>query len=806
MTALLQDVRYALRGYRRSPAFTAAAILLIALGVGLNAAAFALFDAVVLRPLPEVQDVRGLVEIDEHSASYPTYAFFRDRTRAFSGVAAWANRWLSLSAPGSAERIRGTVVSGNYFEVLGVRPALGRFFASREGESGVPLAVISHRTWRTKLGGSPSAVGASIRLNGIPFTVIGIAPAAFRGVGFATPPDVWLPVGAWPRVATGELARLDYRNRSWGWLSMFGRLRSGVDLDLARAEAKIVVRLEATAFPADIDAGNSPALQPLARAAAGSGEASDPVRLFGTLLGAVGVVLLIACANLANLLLARAAGRRQEVAVRLALGASRGRLVRQLLTESLVLSLGGGLAGLLVAAWSLAIASGVSLPGGSTLGRFGASLDGRVLGFAFGISLAAGLLFGMVPALLSSRATLVPALKRETARASRRPAMRKILVTAQLALSLVLLSSAFLLVRSLRNALGTDVGFESHRVALASVHLGIARYDAPRALRWSRALADRAAALPGVRAVAWAGTLPLSGYRDTETVDLEGFHAGAVDAQSVGPGYYAAIGTPMAAGREFDRVLDPPGAAPAVIVNEAAARRFWPGADPIGKRLTIQGATGTVVGVARDARFRSLTEPPVPMVTANLDQLGGSGLLSTLTLLVRTSAEPRSVLEPLRGEIARLDPDLPVFGLQTLDDSIADMLLPQRLGSALIGLFAALALVLAEVGVYGVVAAHASGRFREMGIRMALGARPGQVRRMVVRDAAFPIVLGVAAGLPLAAIGARLLERFLYGVTPSDPATFGACVLLLAGGALAAADFPARRAGRIAPLEALRHE
>jgi predicted permease len=806
----MSDVRYALRTLARSPAFTAAALALLALGIGFNTAAFSLVDAVLLRTLPHVARPKELVSIEAGKYkvfSYASYRDFRD-DRAFAGVAAWGRRPMGLAAAdGPAERVRGAVTSGNYFDVLGVRPEQGRFFRPSEEESGEAVVVLSHGLWQRRFGGGSGAVGGTIAINAVPFTVIGVAPAGFRGAGFGEIPDLWIPVGAWPRVATGGFAKLDFHKRTWGWMLAFGRLAPGVGAAQADAALRLAASRELSQYPAETPKDYQIRSRPLAQAAAGAGQTADPARLLGLLLGAVGVALLIACANLGNLLIARGIARRREMAVRVAVGASRSRLVRQMLVESTVLAGAGGALGVLVAGWTLALVSRAPLPGDLTIATFAPSLDARVLAFTAGLSILTGLLFGLVPSLQASRVAVLPALKDEVA-GGRRALLRGSLVSVQIALCLLLLSGAGLLVRSLRNLLGADVGFAPKGVALAFVHLGSARYDGDRAWSFASEAAARAEALPGVRSVAWAGSLPLSGDEDTESVDVPGEEKSAhqvVAANAVGPAYFRTLGLPILAGREFD-ATDTPGGQSVAIVNEAAARRFWPGQNALGKRLMIYGAERLVVGVCADSLFASWSERGLAQVTVPIQQLGGDGLLSPMSLVVRTSGDPRALLPSLRSEVARLDGSLPVFGLQTLEDVMAGELVPQRFGSALLSLFAVLSLALATIGVYAVVSAAVALRRREMGVRMALGAQPGQLSRLVLRQTAAPLVAGLAAGLPLAFGAARLLSRFLYGIASGDVPTFAGAVLLLAISGLAAAGLPARRAARVDPVEALRND
>jgi predicted permease len=808
----LDDVRYALRGFRRSPVFAAAAVVLLALGIGLNAATFSLFDAVILKSLPAVARASELVDLDARAASYPSFIDIRrDGGKAFTGVAAWSHRWLSI-AGGATELKQGTLVSAEYFDVLGVVPEAGRWFLRREEDAGETVAVVSSAFASRRFGSPEKAIGGTFLANGTPFTIVGVTPPRFRGVGFGAVDEIWAPIGAWPRIATGGGSRMRILTRNWGWLNLFARRRPGVGIAEAQAAVNVLVQRETAAYPKEVGEGYAIRVQPLERAAAGSGSSVDPARLLGILVGAVGVVLLIACGNLANLLLARGAGRRREIAVRQALGASRARLVRQLLTESLLLALTGGAAGLVVASWFVSLVSRIPIPGGEqTFAAFGASLDVRVLAYAFAVSLATGAIFGIVPALSGSRVELVPSLKDEQPRATRRLGVNGVLVAGQVALCLLLLSCAGLFARSLRNALTADLGFQPRGVAIGSVHLGLARYDEARARHFAKELRTRALLIPGVRSAAWTGILPLSGDRDTESMripEATGPVPKAVDTLAVGPGYFDTLGMPLVAGREFDEKLDLPSGGPVVVVNESAAKSFWPGRPALGRHIEIAGADRIVVGVVRDSRFYTLTDHDLPLVAVDGEQLGSDGAVTSMTLAVsvRPGGDPARILAPLRAEVARLDPALPFSDERTLTDAIGDMLLPQRLGSSFLGLFAVLAFLLAVVGVYAVIAGSVARRVRELGIRIALGGRPAQMRRLVLRQTAVPIAVGIAAGLPVTFAATRLLERFLYGVSPADGATFVLSTLLLVAGALAAADLPARKAARISPMEALRNE
>ena len=803
---LLQDLRYAVRGLAKSPGFTAAAVLILALGIGANTAIFSVVDAVVLHPLPGVARPDGLVDVTGDVLSYPRYRALRDGTAAtFSGLAAWRQRPLSLSSADAPARLQGAVVSANYFDVLGARPAHGRFFVPADEESGEALAVIGDRLWKTRFGADPALVGRTIVLNGAPFTVVGVAAEGFRGTAFGLAPDVWVPIGSWPRLATGPFRSLDLQGRSWSWLSVFGRTNPGVSTAQAQAALDLAVRRDVAAFPDD--APSRPfVLRPTVRVAAGFGQSGDPVVFLATLVGAVAAALLIACANLANLQLARAASRQKEIAVRQALGATRSRLVRQLLTESLALAVLGGGAGVLLAHWSLPLLLRMPLPGDASLSPFSPALDARALVFATLLSVATGLVFGILPALQASRRSAGPALKAAGPAIAGRSGLRSGLVAAQVALCLVLLVGAGLLARSLRQALSTDFGFQPRGVTLVDVDLGLQRYDAARAALFARTLRERLSDSPEVASAAWTALVPLSGGQWTDSFSIVGRPRPSgekleADTNAVSTGFCRTLGIPLLAGREFDDRLDRPDSPPVALVNEAMARRYWPGESPVGARIEIHGAKRTVVGVTRDFRLTSFRERPGPQAYVPIEQ---GDALGRLTLLVRgrAGAADRAVL----AEIRRLDRTLPVVGPRSYESELSGQLVPQRLGTALLGLFGLLSLVLAAVGIYSVISYSVARRVREIGVRMALGAQPADVRSLFVTQTARPVVAGLLAGLALGAAAGFFLRGFLYETSPSDPAAFSGAAALLLACALAAAWLPARRATRIDPIAALRDE
>ncbi|HTR02308.1 MAG TPA: ADOP family duplicated permease [Thermoanaerobaculia bacterium] len=808
MTALLQDLRYALRSLAKSPGFAGAAILILALGIGANTALFSLVDAVVLHPLPGVAHPESLVDVTGQVVSYPWYRSVRDETSgAFDGLAAWRQRALSLSTDDGAQPALGAVVSGNYFAVLGARPALGRLLQPADETSGEAVAVMNGALWRSRFGADPAIVGKAVRLNGAPVTIVGVSADGFRGTAFGVAPDFWIPIGAWPKLAAGNFHGLNLESRGWAWLSLFGRVRPGAATSHAQAALDLARRHEAAAHPDDLLDGPGLVLQPTLRGAAGYGQSGNPVGFLFLLVSAVAVALAIACANLANLLLARAAARQKEIAVRQALGATRGRLVRQLLTESVLLAALGGGAGVLLAAWAIGALARVPLPGDVTLATFAPALDGRVLGFAAGLSAAAALAFGLLPAVQAARRPASFGLKAGAATLSATRARGAFLI-AQVSLCLVLLLGAGLLGRSLQRALASDVGFQPRGLTLASFQLGLQRYEAPRAAAFLRDLRQDVASAPGVGAAAWMALPPLSGGQWSETFQIEGAPATTplpeVSINVVGMDFFRTLQIPIAAGREFRDDLDREGAPGVAVINEAMARRYFGSESPIGRRIDVARAVHTIVGVCRDFRSESLRDAPIPQVYLPLAQTTDQSL-GGLALAVRGPSEGASA-ERIRRAVRKLDASVAIFELASYDELLGGQLLAQRLGSALLGLFGLLSLVLAAVGIYAVVAYSVERRTREIGIRVALGARAADVKALVLAQSAKPLVWGLALGLALGAAAARLLRGFLFGISAWDPPTFAGVAAVLGLCALAAAWLPARRAARVDPMIALRSE
>jgi predicted permease len=813
METLITDLRYAVRRLAQRPGFAVIAMLTIALGVGANSAIFSIVNAILLRPLP-VESPDRLVEIysqegDEEpvTQAYPDYLDIRARDDLFSGVTAYTVDFFSVDMGQEPEVMLGESVSGNYFEVLGVPAALGRALIPGEDDApGAPaVAVISHAFWNRRFASDSTVLGQMLRVKGRPVEIIGVMPPKFKGllVGFSS--ELWLPL-----TANVSFSADDLDDRQSRWLLMKGRLRPGVTPDQAQAGLDVLAGQLAAAYPesnADrrfpVIPTNDVRLHPMIDRAL--------VPVAALLMTVVGLLLLIVCTNLANLLLARALARRKEIAIRLAIGAGRGRLVRQLLTESVLLALLGGVLGLAVAWGTVELLVRFQPP---ILFRLSLDLgiDGRVLAFTFFVSVLAGVLFGLAPALQATRPQLTPALKNEMEAVTRKRrtfGLRGSLVVVQVAVSLVLLIGAGLFVRSLIGAQRIDPGFEREQAAIITVAPTLADYDTARVKNLFAELRQRARALPGVEAAALASHLPLGVSVNMNELYVEGAETSEDDAPSidvtvVSPGYFETMAIPLLQGRDFGDGDDD--TAPlVVIVNQAAARRFWPGEDPIGRRLRLGGPDSQlreIVAVAQTTKVRTLGEEPRPYLYMPLLQRH-RGIMS---LIVRTSGDPASTVPLLRREALLLDESLPIMELKTMRQHLGIMLFAPRMGGILLGIFGGLAILLATIGIYGVVSFAAAQRTREVGIRVALGARPGDVVRLVIGQGMVMVGVGAAIGLVLAFAGTRPLGSFLYGVNVSDPTTFLGITLLLAGVAFVATMVPALRAARLDPTVALRRE
>jgi macrolide transport system ATP-binding/permease protein len=818
---MLQDLRYGLRTLAKSPGFTVVAVLSLALGIGANTAIFSLVNAAILKPIPvdEPQRLAAIFMTDERNPgnlplSHLNYKDLRDQNQAFTGMAGYTFAQVNWSTGSESEQIPLQVVSGNYFSLLGVSPALGRAFLPEEDRVATPVIVLSHGFWERSLGRDGAIVGRTLTINRTGFTVVGIAPEGFTGLVLGANPSGWVPMAIHDVVQPN----FDwYEQRRGLFLFAFGRLRPAVTLDQASAELRTLFAGLEAAFPVENKGRSAAAVAVLDARLNPQGQAGAPiVRLSIILMAVVGIVLLIACANVANLLLGRAARRRKEIALRLALGAGRLRLIRQLVTESTVLSVAGGALGLLLAYWLLDVLVAADLelplPVGPDL-----AIDRRVLAFTTMLAVGTGLIFGIAPAIQSSRPDVVPVLKNEvipsgTAHRGVRGffALRQVLVVAQIALSLVSLVAAGVFLRSLTRAERTETGFETSGVLVMNFNLGREGYTPDRGQLFYEHAATQVAALPGVRHAAVAQTAPLAGGllrsvfpegQDTTTRDRI-----LVQVNSISPGYFETIGIPLLRGRDFTRT-DTTGAPLVVIVNETMAERFWPNQDAVGKRFRFFGDDGftTIVGVARNSKYNGVAEEPIPFIYQPLMQNYTPQATLHVRAAGRAAGSAAALAGAVRREVQAIDPTLSVFNVRTLEDQVFDSLAPQRTNVIILTTFGALALVLASIGLYGVASYAVTQRTREIGVRMALGAGRGRVLRLVLGQGLLLVAVGVAAGL-LAAVALMSLvpAALLPNVSVRDPSTLAATAALLSAVAMTASAIPAYRATRIDPLVALR--
>ncbi|HEY2377655.1 MAG TPA: ABC transporter permease [Gemmatimonadaceae bacterium] len=804
MDLLYQDLRYALRALSRSPAFTIAAVLAIALGVGANTAMFSVVNTVLLRELP-YRDPQRLVLLWEHnfsskqlhnSISPANFLAWRDATHSFDAMAAWVDTPGSITG-GDQEPMSLDVrhISAEVFSILGVKPELGRAFTVAEDDPRAPrVAVISHELWRERFGARASVIGEPFSLGGVQYTIVGVLPNGFR---YFTPVQLWVPI------------RFRTQDRSWSgrYLKVIARLKAGVSVERADAEMRLVAQRRAAEFP-QFDANWTANAQPLRENLTGDVRTGLLV-----LLGAVGFLLVIACANVANLMLARASARQKEIAIRASLGATRTRLVRQLLTESVLLSLVASLLGLgLAALGTRAIVALIpaSFPAQAITD---VGIDGPVLAFTFAIALATGLAFGIVPALNLSRGALHGSLKeggRSGAGSTRGTArLRAALVVAEVSLAIVLLAGAGLMIRSFAALRHVPLGFEPSHALVAKVSIPTRKYRSDTAqVEFFRELESRIAALPGVRAVGAISFLPLTGERSASDFSVPGRPKPPKGAEPVGdmravtPGYFQAMGIPIKAGRPLT-AADWMGMPDVAVVSETLARTIWPNESAVGKFIDYQWDRQEhvqIVGVAGDVHHEGVDKQPFMEIYRPLPQFAYEGM----TLVVRTAGDPSALATSLRETVHSIDRDQPVGRLETMDELVSTSLGASRLSTMLFGLFGLVGLVLASVGIYGVMSYGVIQRTREFGVRMALGARATDVLVMVVRQGTRLTLIGIVVGLAGAFALTRLMRTLLFGVTPSDPLTFLGIAVLLGAVALLASYLPARRATRVDPVIALR--
>ena len=828
LSGLVQDVRLALRSLYRSPGFTVVALLTLALGIGANVTLFSVVSAVFLAPLPVADPERVVMVYTSDfsgprfgASSYPDFEDLRAEPQLFESLAAYGLEAAALTTDREPARVWCELVSGDYFPALSVRTVLGRPLGPDDDlAAAVPAVVISQGLWRRRLAADPSVLGRTLTLSGTAFTVVGVVAEPFTGLSRGVAAEAWLPLAHRSRIVPGNDA---LRNRGSRFLSLVGRLPRGVFVADVQPRLDVLAARFRASHP-DQWTDRSGETRRLSLLREKEARVPPPAKgaVFGfsaLLLVIVGLVLAIAGTNVANLMLARAATRRREIAVRLALGASGGRVVRQFLTESLLVAALGGALGLVIAAWAAQALRRFTPPLPVPM-HLEVVVDARVLAFAFGLTLVTGVLLGLAPALQAGRPELVPALKDEgggVATGSRGRRLRKAFVVAQVALSMVLLVGASLLLRGLARATRLAPGFDAEGAHLVPLDLGLAGYDVAQAAAIVDRLAERAPRLPGVSAVSLSVTLPLELHASRRRILVEGYVPQAGEDMEhyfgvVGPGHFAAFRIPILRGREFTPE-DRAGAPGVVIVNEKLASRFWPGEDPIGKTMRLRGEDAPplrVVGLARDSKYRTLVEEPTPFyylpVLQDYPFVSRYTRLFPAHVVVRGNGDPATMARAVGALLRDLDPKLPVHPPKSMVEHLGLSVLPSRVASFLFTAFGLLGLFLASLGVYGVVAYSVAQRTQEMGVRIALGARSRDVLGLVLKDGLVLTGTGVVAGAVLAAALAPAMRRLLYGLSPLDPVTFVSVSALLVVVALVASTLPARRAARVDPVVALRYE
>ncbi len=807
MAGLLLDLRSALRQLRRSPGFTATAVLLLGLGICANSTAFSWIDGTLLNPVPGARDASRLVTImrgvwsnsPSPPFSYPDYRDLRNANHSLSGVLAYNHDWLTLTSGDTPQRIYVSNDSDNYFSVLGIRPLLGRFFfAGEEAQAGgTPEVVLSAALWRTRYHSDPVIVGKSIQIARHPVTVIGVAPPGFLGAMPGIREDAWIPLDP-----LGGNDRI--QDRGAAWLNVMGRLRPGISRQRATQELQILMQRLVAEYPADHPGVNTITLDPLWRSPFGANvylAAFLPI-----LLAIAGVVLLLTCANVATLALVRFVGRRREIGIRHALGARSGALMRQMVLEGLFISLGGGLLAIALTAWTSRILSGIVPPSSNPI-VLGGSVDAPVISAILLLTFAATLLCGALPAWRSSRIAPAEVLREEAASHSAGTSNRRLLsglVAAQIALSLALLVAAGLLLRTLHNTRAASPGFDASHVVTASVDLRTAGYSDSQVIAFQQKLLTAARSLPRAQSASLTDWLPFSYTRKTADAWPEGYvpqwhESGEVRHADVSAGYFATMNIPILEGRAFTDNDD--GNAPFVlIVDETAAHHYWPGQNPVGRRLRIWGHWFTVVGVARNSAHQRIGESAEPMVYMSFFQVEDPETI----LQVRTLHDPGLLVPALENAVHQVNPRLIVFDVRPLSESIRISGTFEQIATAFAAVFAFLALILAASGIYGVVAYRTQLRTHEIGIRMALGASRGDVLRLIVFQGLRLTALGLAAGIVLSLALTRYLSSMLYGVNATDPLTLIAVTALLALISALACYLPALRATHVDPASAIR--
>jgi predicted permease len=816
---LWQDVKYSLRLLAKSPGFTAVTVLTLVLGIGANTTIFSWINSTLLNPIPGVTKTSELVAISlgkdvqaPFPLMYPDFEQLRERARSFTGLVGFTlSNAMNLTGSGKPERIWGTVASANYFDVLGVKPILGRGFLPQEDQipGGAPVTVLSYRFWQSHFGGSGDILGRTININHHRFTVVGVAPPLFQGTQTGLRSELWVPVMMAQLVLPNVLPSGDMlHDHRYYWLIALGRLKPGVSREQAEQELTVLMRPLAQEYPEEHKGHEAVTLSPLWRGPFGANQLFS--LLLPMLMAISGVVLLLTCANVANLLLVRAVAQRRDIAIRISMGASRWRLLRQLLIESLILALAGGALALVVTFWTsgtlMMFVPPLDLPINLAIRS-----DRTVLLVTLVISILTGVIFGVLPALRATRIQPAAVLKEETRTSAGTPGRARLtstLVVAQLSLSLLLLICAGLFIRSFVAAQQFNPGFNPEHVLLASYDLFPAGYNEPRGIQFNRQLQARLAALPGVEAVTLGSRVPLGFGGGSTSVKPEGYNWQPHESMEipeimVGPDYLRTMQIPLAAGRDFN-VGDVETSQAVALVNQAFAARYWPNQNPLGKRIIadISDKNFVVVGVTRNSYFANLNADPGPLLYFPVSQV----YRAAMTVHLRVAGDPRAFVTAVEKTVNEMNSDLPLHDVTALKSTIQLSSVGTRIAGTFVGVFGLLALALAAVGVYGVIAYTTRQRTHELALRLALGAEPGQVFRLVLTQGMRLALIGISIGLLASVLLTRFLKGQLVGVTSTDGLTFSSVSVLLCLVALAACFFPARRATRVDPMAALRYE